>query len=429
VSADVGLGSRTDRAGPSAQPQSRYPDSPHHHGSHRDLVTPETVQPGRGAAVSAVVVPTVRPAAGLRHAAALAWDLNCWLVVLCSGRSRPAEVVDALDGERCPRLLTVDVPRGHQHPLVKLSTSEVHGRQSQRRVDTAHKRNLGLLLAHIIDWPRILFLDDDIAIEKPVDVRHAAGLLDRYDSVGLSIGGYPDNSVVCHAHRLGKGEQDTFVGGGALAVNVPRTRSFFPEIYNEDWFFLLDKLRLRPVAVTGQAVQQEYDPFAHPDRARYEEFGDVLAEGVFWLLDQHRRVKDATEPFWSWFLDQRAAFIADVTGRIRTRDLDEALRRRVLAALQAAQDQRGRIPAALCAEYLRAWSADRTRWQNVVAALPIKRDPVAAGRLLGLRCRTRGSRRRVIQSPWQPAGAGAASRQLEWAASAQPATAPALAAR
>ena len=54
--------------------------------------------------------------------------------------------------------------------------------------------------------------------------------------------------MVCHAIRDTGGKQGTFVGGGALAVAVDRVDSFFPDIYNEDWFYLLrDDGRLRPV--------------------------------------------------------------------------------------------------------------------------------------------------------------------------------------
>jgi len=121
----------------------------------------------------------------------------------------------------------------------------------------------------------------------------AAGLLSTYNAVGLSIGGFPDNSVVCHAYRDVGGSQQSFIGGGALAVVLSRNHSFFPKIYNEDWFYLLDAEKgLQPLAVTGAVRQSPYDPYRSPERARAEEFGDVLAEGVFWLLDQRRSVAD-----------------------------------------------------------------------------------------------------------------------------------------
>jgi hypothetical protein len=385
VSHDSRPGPRSCGDGPrSSKPRQKAVDSPYHHGSHRALLRPEPLDGAAVGSLDAIVVPTVRPAAQLRHAAELARSLGSWLVVFCSGSARAAEVAGAFESERGLSLLAVDVPKGHEHPLLRFATSAISNQQAVRRIDIGHKRNLGFLLARMAGWRRIMFLDDDLVVEDPTDIMRAAGLLDKYESVGLSIGGYPDNSVVCHAHRIGRGHQETFVGGGALAVDVARTRSFFPDIYNEDWFFLLDNVRLRPVAVTGLAKQADYDPFANPDRASYEEFGDVLAEGVFWLLDQHRRVKDADHRFWAWFLDQRRSFIADVERRIRARPLEPDLQRRILAALAAAQHRRQSISAEMCSEYLRAWRADRTRWRNVLVSLPEESDPIKATRRLGL---------------------------------------------
>jgi hypothetical protein len=394
VSSDYRLGRRPEGVPAGAESASaRRRESPYHHGSHRALLRLVPGVLGPGVELDAVVVPTVRPAESLRAAAALATALGCPLVVFCSGGTRAEDVVTTLAGGTGPRLLAIDVPNVDDHPLLGFTTSSIHRAQTDGRVDTGPKRNLGLLLARVTGWEHILFLDDDVTVEKARDVRQAARLLDRYDSVGLSVGGFPDNSVVCHAHRIGDGWQDTFVGGGALAVKVPAALSFFPEVYNEDWFFLLAffllRSRRRPVAVTGRAVQREYDPFAHTERARYEEFGDVLAEGVFWLLDQNQAAETATEGFWSWFLGQRELFIEDVARRIRrSRELDRERRRRILVALDAAQQQRRMISASQCVEYLRAWTADRSRWLNVLAALPSEPDPVKAAHLLGLRART-----------------------------------------
>ncbi len=181
------------------------------------------------------------------------------------------------------------------------------------RTDVSAKRNLGLLLSHLLGWSRVLFLDDDIHGLNPDDVRRASGLLDTHNAVGLSIGGFPDNSVVCHAYRQAGGRQQSFIGGGALTVQVKRSNSFFPDIYNEDWFFLLDGDKgIQPVARTGEVRQYPYDPFRNPDRARAEELGDVLAEGLYWLLDQGRSIMDADQAHWSWFLPKRKRFIEHV---------------------------------------------------------------------------------------------------------------------
>ena len=205
-----------------------------------------------------------------------------------------------------------------------------------RRTDLSAKRNLALMLSRMSGWSRILFLDDDITGLNPNDMRKASGLLDTHNAVGLRIGGFPDHSVVCHAYRQAGGEQQSFIGGGALVVELNRAGSFFPDIYNDDWFFLLDGHKsLQPVAVTGQVIQYPYDPFRNPDRARTEEFGDVLAEGIYWLLDQGKPIADADEAYWAGFLVKRRRFISDVLDMVKADDtLDPHDQARRIAALR-----------------------------------------------------------------------------------------------
>jgi hypothetical protein len=82
-----------------------------------------------------------------------------------------------------------------------------------------------------------------------------------YRAVGFHVRNYPDNPVVRHAYRLAGGNQDTFIGGSPLLVDVATTRSFFPAIYNQDWLFLFDSLNVRVVAAAGVAAQLAYDPY------------------------------------------------------------------------------------------------------------------------------------------------------------------------
>ncbi len=71
----------------------------------------------------------------------------------------------------------------------------------ERRTDVSIKRNLALMLSHMLRWERVVFLDDDIRVPNPDDLSKAAGLLDTHAAVGLRVGGFPDNSMVCHAFR------------------------------------------------------------------------------------------------------------------------------------------------------------------------------------------------------------------------------------
>ena len=104
---------------------------------------------------------------------------------------------------------------------------------------------------------------------------------------GMVCRDFPDNSVVCHARRLAGFPQDNFVSGSVLGVNCDDLPfPFFPDIYNEDWFFFSKAVARLELANVGDAAQRPYKPFADPERARHEEFGDLLAEGLFSLIGE-----------------------------------------------------------------------------------------------------------------------------------------------
>jgi hypothetical protein len=342
-----------------------------HHGSHRALLWPVR-RPGNGARLDAVIVPSYRPALALREAARVARSMRATLVVLASGAAQAADAVAVLGAQPGLRLIAIDVPAEHQLPIRGFETAAITRTLGIPPVDTGHKRNLGLLLARLLNWRRVIFLDDDVDVDDLGGVRQAIGLLDSYPSVGLKIDGFPDNSMVCHAHRQAGGAQAIFVGGGALAVDVRRDVSFFPEIYNEDWFFLLDREGLRPVTQTGAVVHHGFDPFARPEVAADQEFGDVLAEGIYWQLDETGRFDGCTETFWDWFLDRRRRFIADVLRRTEYLDSTriQSTGQDVCLALKHAADRADRLTPKDCTDYLMAWAADRASWQRLWQAQP-----------------------------------------------------------
>jgi hypothetical protein len=338
------------------------------HESHQDLLAHFDSARIPCAPLDAIIVPNGRPAAYLNHAINAAKLLDAHLVLLCSMRAgassaalvakREGVRVTAVDVDFLPDRV---VPDFATDKLLRLS-------RFHRPVDTSLKRNLGLLLASFAGWKRILFLDDDIKLPNPGDLTAAAGLLDDHSVVGLANAGMPDNSVVCHALRDVGDDQDVFIGGGALVVGEAAFSSFFPNIYNEDWFFLLDGLKLRPSAVTGTAWQYNYDPYNDPRRARGEELGDTLAEGVFGLLDNGSGLADADNAYWSDFLPERRRIISTTIERVRSSDLEPGQQARMVAALKASIGRSYLITPELCVQYLQAWQADCLRWQRHIRA-------------------------------------------------------------
>jgi hypothetical protein len=382
-------------------------ETPDHHDSHRDLLWAAD-DAGRRRGIDAIIVPTARPPAYLAQAADLGHSLGCTLLTLHSKQWTSA----AKAAQRLRQdidLLAVDIRDPAQLRLPDWETSRLlAGTVFERRTDISAKRNIALLLSRMLGWSRVLFLDDDITELKADDVRRASGLLDTYNAVGLHVGGFPDHSVVCHAYLQAGGGQKAFIGGGALAVHLERSTSFFPDIYNDDWFFLLDGDKgIQPVGVTGTVRQFPYDPFRNPDRARAEELGDVLAEGIYWLLDQGGSVTDADQAHWIKFLLRRKRFIERVLRMVeQDGTLESAERARRIAALKGALGRLQLITPKLCEDYLRAWAADRQRWHRDLQKSPIRSIQQLSGQERRRHAVAALSRPGVPRLTWESGGQG-----------------------
>ena len=338
-----------------------------HRPSHRGLLA-RGVWPVGKASTDAIVIPAVRDAHGLKGAMQLAVALDCPIVVLCSYDSHAVDVV-AIAAAVGAHAVAVDATK--VAALSRLETTRIlDGTQFRRSADTPVKRNLGLAIARMVGWRRILLLDDDVTGVVSEEVSAAAGLLGEYDIVGMKNTGFHDNSVVCHANRDTGGTQGTFIGAGAMLINSCRTQSFFPDIYNEDWLYLLDEDGLAKSAEYGTFYQAIFDPYAEPERAASQELGDCLAEGIYALLDHGRPPIAADRYFWAEFLFQRQAFIEEILHRLsrsRRRDIPKAAMEESLAAARVSL---AAIKPSLCASYIKAWRRDRHDWSDWIEALP-----------------------------------------------------------
>ena len=182
--------------------------------------------------------------------------------------------------------------------------------------DLSTKRNLGLLFAKMLGWSGIFFMDDDIRGVSWADLSATVSMLGRYRSVGMRVTDYADNSVVCHAHRATGADQDIFVSGSVLAINCHKPFGFFPEIYNEDWLFFYDDLLTGRLGWSGRDVTQlPYDPFENVERAERQEFGDVLAEGLYALLHIDSDLSTMPDRYWNEFLAIRKRLLEEIIWR------------------------------------------------------------------------------------------------------------------
>lgn len=360
------------------------------HETHRQLVS----HAYRGAdrnrpALDAIIVPASRPTENLEHAVALAQAANCQLVVLCSRQAKASEASQLFASGSYGPAVALDLPDGYDHELFRFTSSRVAREELPQawenpNGDLSTKRNLGLLLARILRWQRIFFMDDDIRDVAPPDLNATVAMLDHCRSAGLRVTDFPDNSVVCHAHRMTGGFQDIFVSGSALAINCRQPTGFFPEIYNEDWLFFYDDARSRRLGWSGRnAIQLHYDPFDYPQRAERQEFGDVLAEGLYALLDLGAGPEAADRVFWNHFLGARWKFLNNIIERCNRLEAD--FQAQLTTAVQTAMISLMQIQADVCVSYINAWRKDLHKWTEDVRLVSRGTSVESALRDLGLR--------------------------------------------
>ncbi len=335
--------------------------------SHRGLLWRP---PPRGRSIDGIVIPMVRSARHVLPGLHLASALGCPLVAFCSGAAQASEVITRADDLAMPGTTAVDLPPDYEHPLVDFGTTHDREAVAPHFYDLSLKRNLGLLLARLAGWETVLFLDDDVEGLTADRVRDAAGLLEYASVAAFAMISYPDHSVVYHASRLVGGERDVFITGGACLLDLPRMESFFPAVYNEDWLFLFDALRVGRVAYAGDVEQLPYDPFGDPERARNEEFGDVLAEGLMALLRRGGPLGEADSPYWARFLTRRGELIARTAAQIELKVAGNPQADRALTALAASEDRRRNIEPAALPEYIAAWRTDVRGWRSRLETLP-----------------------------------------------------------
>jgi hypothetical protein len=179
------------------------------------------------------------------------------------------------------------------------------------------------------------------------------------------------------------GAQDVFVSGAALAVDCDSDIGFFPDIYNEDWFFFFDAASRGQLGNSDlEATQLAYYPFAKAERAGWQEFGDVLAEGLYSLLHLHMDVEQATNIYWAFFLEERRRFLEDTLSRVAEAPLD--MRDEIIASIHSALKCLSGITPDLCARYVEAWREDLRAWKHRWAEVRVMTSVPAALEELGL---------------------------------------------
>lgn len=342
--------------------------------SHATLIRDFSARPprsGRVKPLDAIIVPAARKADKLKTVAELAASADVLLVVLASRDCHVVEASALVASIQGCRALIVGIPGDYRNDLLTFQTSDLSfaNLKAGRNSDLSLKRNLGLLLARLMCWEKIMFLDDDIFGVALTDLAKIASQLDSHQVTGLISREFPDNSVVCHANRLSGRDQDNFVTGAALGVNcAEKPLDFFPDVYNEDWLFFASHAAQGQVISVGTARQQPYKPFADPNRAVMEEFGDLVAEGLYALFNDGQSLNAATEDYWHDFINARGKLIERLADHFRLIPTHEAVQ--IHKSMLSAGERLASIKAQGCVCFVDAWRHDRGTFARTAKKIP-----------------------------------------------------------
>ena len=135
--------------------------------SHATLIQDFSARPprsGRVRPLDAIIVPAGRRAEKLKTVAELAASVDVQLIILASRDCRVVEASKLVASIPGGRAFIVGIPGDYRNDLLTFQTSDrsFADLKAARDSDLSLKRNLSLLLARLMRWEKIMFLDDDI---------------------------------------------------------------------------------------------------------------------------------------------------------------------------------------------------------------------------------------------------------------------------
>jgi hypothetical protein len=131
----------------------------------------------------------------------------------------------------------------------------------------------------------------------------------------------------------------------------------------------------------------EHDPYHNPQRAWDEEFGDLLAEGLFHLLHVRARLEVTLgTAFWEQEIAFRNRFIDGIAGQLSAeqypRGTDPEQVSRALRSLDAARARLGELTPHHLMDFVAAWREDQETWSQLMrSSYPLGSVPAALDRL------------------------------------------------
>jgi hypothetical protein len=355
--------------------------------------------------IDALVTPMARPAENIVDNARVAKATGAMLLAFVSRDADPERVATILSDMSVPNWRVTEIPKGYKIPGVELTSQEWIPDSSRRDdpSDLSVKRMLGYLVARQSGMKKIVYGDDDIRFGSAhIDggrgtFRRLSHSLDAHDYTGPQCAAFPDKAVDDHgrdrlfrhhaswriagvAHNAGN------ISGNSFGVNVQNARFFSPlEIYNEDLLSLYEAyLNKRAGIINDNYYQAPYDPYADPNRGKYETFGEFIYEGLYraknFAVDFY-----SDHRFWQRLADSQNSQIAFMLKGLDARrfrenfgymtvmpQFEEGEKEKIRASFEAILETGEQITGPMCADYVGAWRrGDEVRWNQYLDKLPV----------------------------------------------------------
>jgi hypothetical protein len=352
-----------------------------HYESHLGLLGDASNETPAGYAPTLVNIPSIRGSEALAQKIETFASIPDQLLLFIIHSKKEEKDATTRLLEQYPELQWINsyLPQDYETDLTDFKADEMAEATAHREGnDLSLKRNLGLIAARIFGKSNIFWLDDDVNISaEDFQKARSLSIKSRFNAVGLINTGMPDRSVVCHA-GLNSSRTHGMVSSGALAFDTDHRSSLikvydahhFPNIYNEDWLFLYPYVAANRCARSGNFSQDRYDPFSQPKRAEQQEFGEIIAEGLYSILEDNPKNKWLSSlnvvydlDYWKDFLIARRQFMNQILEESSTRnDLDSKRREAIEEILLRALEVNKTISPEACLRYIELWRQDSRDW-------------------------------------------------------------------
>ncbi|MBI4683915.1 MAG: hypothetical protein HY755_01825 [Nitrospirae bacterium] len=222
--------------------------------------------------------------------------------------------------------------------------------------DLPLKRNYALYFSRKNGYSKILLIDDDIRGVNLNILKMGSQSLNDYLLSGCFIEDFPDISIIDHLDVVAGEKIVSSLSGSFLFIKPFSSYSFFPNIYNEDLLFMLPHIIDRSICSFGSIQQLPYDPFQDPSKASFQEFGDIIAEGLFALLSSNLYEHRFNKKAWEHILNERKKILLNLRDTLK--DI------KVQKIIDSAMIVNKTITTEACLNFLDNMERDRQTWNS-----------------------------------------------------------------